>query len=72
MTMWYKYFDSYCSLTCVPLISFQQVTKGADLYPSNAPVDQQACYSRMISIKLNQLNLVKDPITNIIKNAQAG
>jgi hypothetical protein len=72
MIMWYKSFDSYCSLTSVPLISFQQVTKGADLYPEDAPSDQRTRYSRMISIKLNQSNLIKDPIAKSIKNTRAG
>jgi hypothetical protein len=72
MIMWYKSFDSYCSLTGVPLISFQQVAKGSDLYPTGAPADQRARYSQMISIKLNQSNLIKDPIAKSIKNARAG
>jgi hypothetical protein len=72
MIMWYKSFDSYCSLASIPLISFQQVNKGANLYPTKAPNNQPARFSRMISITLNQSNLIKDPIAKSIKNARAG
>jgi hypothetical protein len=72
MIIWYKSVDSYCTLHSVPLLSFQQVTKGVDLYPPDAPSDLRERFSRMLSIKLNQSSLIKDPIAKSIINARAG
>jgi hypothetical protein len=52
MITWYKSVDSYCTLHSFPLLSFQQVRKGVDLYPANAPTDHRECFSWMLSIKL--------------------
>ena len=72
MIVWYKSVDSYCTLHSVPLLSFQQVRKGADLYPAEAQVDLRERFSRMLSIKLNQSSLIKDPVAKSIINARAG
>jgi hypothetical protein len=70
--VWYKSVDSYCTLHNVPLLSFQQVGKGIDLYPADAPAEHRERFSRMLSIKLNQSSLIKDPIAKSIINARAG
>jgi hypothetical protein len=70
--VWYKSVDSYCTLHNVPLLSFQQVGKGIDLYPADAPSEHRERFSRMLSIKLNQSSLIKDPIAKSIINARAG
>jgi hypothetical protein len=72
MIVWYKSFDSYCSLHNIPLLTFHQVTKGRDLYPSTHPAAERPRFSRIISLKLNQLHLIKDPTAKSIKNARVG
>jgi hypothetical protein len=72
MIVWYKSFESYCSLHNVPLLTFHQVTKGTDLYPSSQPTSERPRFSRIISLKLNQIHLIKDPTAKSIKNARVG
>jgi hypothetical protein len=72
MIVWYKSFESYCSLHNIPLLTFHQVTKGMDLYPSTQPASERPRFSRIISLKLNQLHLIKDPTAKSIKNARVG
>jgi hypothetical protein len=72
MIVWYKSFESYCSLHNIPLLTLHQVTKGIDLYPSDQPVTDRIRLSRIISLKLNQLYLIKDPTAKSIKNARVG
>ena len=72
MIVWYKSFESYCSLYNIPLLTYHQVTKGMDLYPSDQPTPERARFSRIISLKLNQLHLIKDPTAKSIKNARVG
>jgi hypothetical protein len=72
MIVWYKSFESYCSLHNIPLLTFHQVTKGTDLYPSSQPASERPRFSRVISLKLNQLHLIKDPTAKSIKNARVG
>jgi hypothetical protein len=72
MIVWYKSFESYSSLHNIPLLTFHQVTKGRDLYPSVQPAADRPRYSRIIALKLNQLHLIKDPRAKSIKNARVG
>jgi hypothetical protein len=72
MIIWYKSVDSYCTLHSVPLLSYPQVRKGVDLYPTDAPPELRERFSRMLGIKLNQSSLVKDPVAKSIINARAG
>jgi hypothetical protein len=72
MIVWYKSFESYCSLHNIPLPTLHQVTKGVNLYPSDQPVSDHLRLSRIISLKLNQLYLIKDPTAKSIKNTQVG
>jgi hypothetical protein len=43
-----------------------------DLYPSTQPALERPRFSRIISLKLNQIHLIKDPTAKSIKNAQVG
>jgi hypothetical protein len=72
MIGWYKTFESYCSLHNVPLMPYHQVAKGIDLYPSDQPTEERTRFSRIISLKLNQLHVIKDPTAKSIKNARVG
>jgi hypothetical protein len=72
MLVWYKSFESYCSLHNIPLLTYHQVTKGIDLYPSDQPTPDRPRFSKIIGLKLNQPHLIKDSTAKSIKNARVG